>query len=174
VTFRWDGPLTYARPLRMTTREIMMMAWTPKSKRQDQSLSRCTGRGVVSEPKAAQVPREQHTGSRPPGSRQPDRTWSRHVSRRSEEFHETWPRSQQPPDRTKNPGTSTEMNKTSARKRTRQSPMQTHETPPVLGASVVWMTYGACQGPCYLSAGVPGISTALGREDRLRPKGQLC
>jgi hypothetical protein len=51
--------------------------------------------------------------------------------------------------------------------------MQTHETSLVLGASVVEMTYGACQGPCYLPAGVPGISTALGREDRLRPKGRL-
>jgi hypothetical protein len=35
------------------------------------------------------------------------------------------------------------------------------------------MTYGACQGPCYLSAGVPGIFATLGREDRLRPKGRL-
>jgi hypothetical protein len=51
--------------------------------------------------------------------------------------------------------------------------MQTHETSPVLGASVMGMTYGACQGPCYLPAGVPGISTALGREGRLRPKGRL-
>jgi hypothetical protein len=33
------------------------------------------------------------------------------------------------------------------------------------------MTYGACQGPCYLPAGVPGISTALGREDRPPPEG---
>jgi hypothetical protein len=38
---------------------------------------------------------------------------------------------------------------------------------------VVGMTSGVCQGPCYLSASVPGISTALGREDRLRPKGRL-
>jgi hypothetical protein len=38
---------------------------------------------------------------------------------------------------------------------------------------VVGMTYGACQGPSYLSAGVPGVSTALEREDRLRPKGRL-
>jgi hypothetical protein len=35
------------------------------------------------------------------------------------------------------------------------------------------MTYGACQGPCCLPAGIPGISTALGREDRLCPKGRL-
>jgi hypothetical protein len=35
------------------------------------------------------------------------------------------------------------------------------------------MTYGACQGPSYLPAGIPGVSTALGREDRLRPKGRL-
>jgi hypothetical protein len=88
-------------------------------------------------------------------------------------FHETWPHNQQPLGRTKNPETSTEMNKTLARKRTRRSPMQTHETSPVSGASVVGMTYGACQGPCYLPAGVPGISMALGREDRHRPKGRL-
>jgi hypothetical protein len=74
----------------------------------------------------------------------------------------TWPRNQQPPDQTKNPGTSTETNKTSARRRTRQSPMLTHETSPVSGASVMGMTYGACQGPNYLPAGVPGVSTALG------------
>jgi hypothetical protein len=35
------------------------------------------------------------------------------------------------------------------------------------------MTSGACQGSCYLSAGIPGISTALGKEDRLSPKGRL-
>jgi hypothetical protein len=39
--------------------------------------------------------------------------------------------------------------------------------------AIVGMTYGACQGPCYPPAGIPGISTALGREDRLRPKGRL-
>jgi hypothetical protein len=55
-----------------------------------------------------------------------------------------------------------EMNKTSARKRTRRSPMLTHETSPVSGASVMGMTYGACQGPSNLPAGVPGVSTALG------------
>jgi hypothetical protein len=52
--------------------------------------------------------------------------------------------------------------------------MLIHETSPVSGASVVGMTYGACHGPSYLLAGVPGISTALGREDRLCPKGRLC
>jgi hypothetical protein len=36
------------------------------------------------------------------------------------------------------------------------------------------MTSGVCQGQCCLPAGVPGISTALGQEDRLRPKGRLC
>jgi hypothetical protein len=35
------------------------------------------------------------------------------------------------------------------------------------------MTNGACHGPCYLPAGVPGISTAPGCEDRLRPEGRL-
>jgi hypothetical protein len=39
--------------------------------------------------------------------------------------------------------------------------------------SVVGMTSGACQGPSYLPAGVPGVSMALEREDRLRPKGRL-
>jgi hypothetical protein len=52
--------------------------------------------------------------------------------------------------------------------------MLTHETSPVSGASVVGMTYGACQGPSYMPAGIPGVSTALRREDRLRPKGRLC
>jgi hypothetical protein len=51
---------------------------------------------------------------------------------------------------------------TSARIRTRRSPMQTHETSLVLGASVMGMTYGACQGPSYLPASIPGVSTALG------------
>jgi hypothetical protein len=55
-----------------------------------------------------------------------------------------------------------EMYKTSAWKRTHRSPMLTHETSPVSGASVVGMTSGACQGPCYLPAGIPGISTAPG------------
>jgi hypothetical protein len=51
--------------------------------------------------------------------------------------------------------------------------MLTHETLPVSGASIVGMTCGACQGPSYLPAGIPGISRALEREDRLRPKGRL-
>jgi hypothetical protein len=51
--------------------------------------------------------------------------------------------------------------------------MLTHETSPVSGASVVGMTNGACHGPSYLPAGIPRISTALGREDRLHPKGRL-
>jgi hypothetical protein len=43
----------------------------------------------------------------------------------------------------KNPETSTEANKTSARKRTRRRPMITHETLPVSGASVVGMPRAA-------------------------------
>jgi hypothetical protein len=86
----------------------------------------------------------------------------------------TWPRNQQPPDQTENPGTSTKTSKTSARRRTRRSPMLTHETSPVSGASVVGMTYRAYQGPSNMPAGVPGVSTTSAREDRLRPKGQLC
>jgi hypothetical protein len=62
---------------------------------------------------------------------------------------------------------------TSASIRTHQSPMLTHETSPVSGASVVGMTSRVGQGQHYLSAGIPGISTALSQEDRLRPKGRL-
>jgi hypothetical protein len=82
---RWDASLTYTSLPRMTAWEVMTVV-NPKSKRQDRSLVHYAGRSVGSEPEAAQVPKEQHTGSRPPGSRQPDRTWSRHVSRRPEEF----------------------------------------------------------------------------------------
>jgi hypothetical protein len=66
------------------------------------------------------------------------------------------------------------MSKTSARRRTRRSPMLTHETLPVSGASVVGMTNGACYGPSYMPAGVPGVSTTSAREDRPRLKGWLC
>jgi hypothetical protein len=83
-------------------------------------------------------------GSTPARGRQPGYAWSRYVSRRPEEFRVTWPRNQQPLDQTENPGTSTKMSKTSARRRTRRSPMLTHETLPVLKTSVVGMTNGAC------------------------------
>jgi hypothetical protein len=46
-------------------------------------------------------------------------------------------------------------------------PHATHETSPVSGASVVGMTSGVCQGRCCLPAGVPGVSTVLGKEDRI-------
>jgi hypothetical protein len=62
----------------------------------------------------------------------------------------------------------------SARNRTRRSPMLTHETSPVLGASVVGMTIRVGQGQSHLPADVPGISTTLGQKGRLRPKGRLC
>jgi hypothetical protein len=62
---------------------------------------------------------------------------------------------------------------TSERDRTRRSPMLTHGTSPVSGASVVGMTSGVCQGQRCLPAGIPGISTALSQEDRLWPKGRL-
>jgi hypothetical protein len=51
--------------------------------------------------------------------------------------------------------------------------MLTHETLPVSGASVVGMTSRVCLGQRYLSAGVPGISTALRQEDWLCPNGRL-
>jgi hypothetical protein len=110
----------------------------------------------------------------PTRSCQPDRAWNRPAPRWLEEFRVAWPRGRQPPDQTRNPGTWTKMSKTSARRRTRRSPMLAHETSPVLGASVVGMTYGACHGPGKMPAGIPGVPTASAREDRLRPKGRLC
>jgi hypothetical protein len=62
---------------------------------------------------------------------------------------------------------------TSARNGTCRSPILTHETSPVSGASVVGMTSRVVQGHRYLPADVPGISTVLSQEDRLCPKGQL-
>jgi hypothetical protein len=43
--------------------------------------------------------------------------------------------------------------------------------PKIIG--VMGMTYGACQGPRYLPAGVPGVSRVLEREDQICPKGRL-
>jgi hypothetical protein len=51
--------------------------------------------------------------------------------------------------------------------------MLAHETSPVLGASVMGMTYGVHHGPSNMPAGVPGVPTASAREDRLRPRGRL-
>jgi hypothetical protein len=51
--------------------------------------------------------------------------------------------------------------------------MLAHETSPVLGASVVGMTYGACHVLSYLPAGVPRVSMARRQEDRLCSKGRL-
>jgi hypothetical protein len=62
---------------------------------------------------------------------------------------------------------------TSARNGTQRSPMLTHETSPVSGASVVGMTSRVGQGQHYLPIEVPGISTALSQEDRLYPKSRL-
>jgi hypothetical protein len=62
---------------------------------------------------------------------------------------------------------------TSARSRTRRSPMLTHEASPISVASVVGMTIGVGQGQSHLPADVPGITTALSQRDRLRPKGRL-
>jgi hypothetical protein len=124
-------------------------------------------------PEAVQVPRGQRPGTRPPSSYRLDGTWSRHISRRPEECRVTWPQDQQLQDQTKNPGTSTKTSKTSARRGTRLSPMLTHETLPVSGASVVGMTYRAYHGPSNMPAGIPGVSTTSAREDRLCPKGRL-
>jgi hypothetical protein len=62
---------------------------------------------------------------------------------------------------------------TSARNRTHRSPMLTHETSPVLGASVVGITSGVCQRQRYLPASILGISTVLSQEEWLCPKGRL-
>jgi hypothetical protein len=39
--------------------------------------------------------------------------------------------------------------------------------------SVVGMTLGVCQGQRCMSAGIPGVSTALSKKDRLQLKGRL-
>jgi hypothetical protein len=62
---------------------------------------------------------------------------------------------------------------TSARNRTHRSPMLTHETWQVSGASVVGMTIWVGQGQSHLLADVPRITTALGQRGRLQPKSQL-
>jgi hypothetical protein len=49
-----------------------------------------------------------------------------------------------------------------ARKRTRSSPMLSHETSPVLGASVVGITIWVVQRQSNLLADVPGITTTPG------------
>jgi hypothetical protein len=62
---------------------------------------------------------------------------------------------------------------TPARKRTCRSPMLTHQTSPVLGASVAGMTSRVGQGQCCLPADIPGTSTMLSQEARLHPEGRL-
>jgi hypothetical protein len=62
---------------------------------------------------------------------------------------------------------------TSARNRTRRSPMLTHETSPVSGASVVGMTIWIGQGQSHLPTNVPGITATLGQRGRLQLKGLL-
>jgi hypothetical protein len=112
-------------------------------------------------------PKETDTRGRQCNNRQPNQPWSRHAPRQPVALREAKPQDRQSPSRMRNPGTSTETSKTSVRKGTRESPMQTHETSPVLGASVMGMTSGVCQGQRCPPAGVPGISTVLGKEDRL-------
>jgi hypothetical protein len=53
---------------------------------------------------------------------------------------------------------------TSARNRTRRSPMLSHETLPDSGASVVGMTIWVGQGQSHLPADVPGITATSGQE----------
>jgi hypothetical protein len=62
---------------------------------------------------------------------------------------------------------------TSARNRTRRSPILSHETSPVLGASVAGMTIWVGQGQSHLSADILGITATSGQGGRLRPKGRL-
>jgi hypothetical protein len=99
--------------------------------------------------------------------RQPGWVQSRHVPRWPVMSHKAKPRDRQSPRWTADPGTSIETSKTSARKGTRQSPMLAHETSLVSRASVVGMTSGVHQGRRCMLAGVPGVSTALSKKDRL-------
>jgi hypothetical protein len=61
---------------------------------------------------------------------------------------------------------------TSARNRTRRSPMLSHGTSPVSGASVMGMTIWVGQGQNHLSADVPEIITTFGHGGRLQLKGR--
>jgi hypothetical protein len=83
-------------------------------------------------------------------------------------------RTEESPNQMENPETQAKASKTSARGRTRRSPMLAHEASPVSGASVEGMTYGACHVPSYLPAGIPGVSTARRQEDRLCLEGRMC
>jgi hypothetical protein len=49
--------------------------------------------------------------------------------------------------------------------------MLAHETSPVSGASVVGMTSGVRKGRRCMPAGIPGVSTASSKKDRLQPTG---
>jgi hypothetical protein len=62
---------------------------------------------------------------------------------------------------------------TSARNRIHRSPMLSHETSPVLGASVMGMTIWVGQGQSHLPADITGITATSGQGGRLRPRSQL-
>jgi hypothetical protein len=138
-----------------------------KMTRQDAGALRRPQHGIKT--RSGKVPRGRRTGSRPPAKLDLKPACLETAGGAPRDLAPN----QQLPDQTKNPGTLTKTNETSARNGTRRSPMLTHETSPVLGASVVGMNNGACQGLTNMLAGVPGVSTALAREDRLRPKGRL-
>jgi hypothetical protein len=97
---------------------------------------------------------------------------SRHVPRRPATSHEAKPQDRRSPRRTADPGTSIETSKTSARKGTCPSPMLAHETSPVSRASVMGMTSGVRQGRRCMPPGVPGVSTASSKKDRLQLTGR--
>jgi hypothetical protein len=123
------------------------------------------------------VPRSSPRGNELPGSgvpaysRQPDHHRSQFVPRRSGKLRKAQLRRLDRPSRAGGPGTSMKTSKTSAKRRTRRSPMLAHETSLVSGASVVGMTLGAYHEPGNMPAGVPGNPTASARGDRLHPAG---
>jgi hypothetical protein len=59
---RWDVSLTHARPPHVTSWEVIMVAETKESKRQDATLRRCASHSVGSEPEAVQVPKGPDAG----------------------------------------------------------------------------------------------------------------
>jgi hypothetical protein len=63
---------------------------------------------------------------------------------------------------------------TSAKNRTRRSPMLPHDTSPVSGASVMGMNIWVGQGQSHLPADVRGITATSGQGGRLRPRSRLC
>jgi hypothetical protein len=145
---------------------------TEESKRQDVTLQHCAGHSVGSELETAQVLR---AGHRLAAAEQPTAVSAPEPTRLKTVGNTPWSLTSRStiskPDEESWDFDGSVL--PSARNRTRQSPMLTHETSLVSRASVAGMTSRVGQGQRCLPANVPGISMTLSQEDRLRPKGRL-